>query len=127
MVVDSEKYRKGAAVRAQVLEPEYIDSMTANPSPNLQEFLDYTIEGAWGGVWARPGLELKFRSLLSVTSLAVLNRSHELKIHLRGALKLGWTVEELREVFIHLSPYAGSPVTLDGLMMLDEVTRADAQ
>ena len=125
MTVDSEKYRAGAAVRAQVLDPKYIDNTAADPSPIIQEFMDYTIEGAWGGVWARPGLELKFRSLLSVTSLAILNRPHELRIHLRGALNLGWTVEELREVFIHLSPYAGSPVTLDGLMVLDELTRDD--
>jgi 4-carboxymuconolactone decarboxylase len=53
--------------------------------------------------------------------LAVLNRPDELKIQLRGAINLGWSVLELREAFIHLSPYAGSPVTLDSLKILDEV------
>jgi 4-carboxymuconolactone decarboxylase len=123
-VTEDELYRRGFETRAKVLDPTYIDSMQQTPSPLLQEFMQYTIKGAWGGVWSRPGLELKFRSLLSVTALAILNRPHELRIHLRGALNLGWTVEELREVFIHLSPYAGSPVTLDGLMVLDELVGA---
>jgi 4-carboxymuconolactone decarboxylase len=123
-MTEDELYQRGFETRAKVLSPEYIASMQQTPSPLLQEFMQYTIKGAWGGVWSRPGLELKIRSLLSVTSLAILNRPHELRIHLRGALNLGWTVEELREVFLHLSPYAGSPVTLDGLMVLDEVSTA---
>lgn len=125
MAIDDEQYRRGEQIRASVLPADYIArAKESATSPLMQEFFDYTIKGAWGGVWGRPGLELKIRSLLSVTSLAVLNRPYELRIHLQGALNLGWTVEELREVFIHLSPYAGSPVTLDGLMILDELTRA---
>ena len=116
-----EMYARGEATRQRVLSPGYVAGTAAEPSPILQAFYDYTIRGAWGGVWSRPGLELKYRSLLSITSLAILNRPYELRIHLRGAINLGWTVLELRETFIHLSPYAGSPVTLDALKILDEV------
>ena len=121
MPSDDEQYLRGEKIRATVLPADYIAGAKQAATPLMQEFYDYTIKGAWGGVWGRPGLELKIRSLLSVTSLAILNRPYELRIHLRGALNLGWTVEELREVFIHLSPYAGSPVTLDGLLILNEL------
>lgn len=118
---NDEMYTRGEATRQRVLSPEYVAGTAAEQSPILQAFYDYTIRGAWGGVWSRPGLDLKYRSLLSVCSLAVLNRPYELKIQLRGAINLGWSVLELREAFIHLSPYAGSPVTLDSLKILDEV------
>ena len=116
-----ELYQRGEATRQKVLSPDYVAGTAAEPSPILKAFYDYTIRGAWGGVWSRPGLDLKYRSLLSICSLAVLNRPYELKIQLRGAINLGWTILELREAFIHLSPYAGSPVTLDALKILDEV------
>jgi 4-carboxymuconolactone decarboxylase len=120
-VSKDEMYERGEATRAKVLSASYRASTASDQSPILQAFYDYTIRGAWGGVWSRPGLDLKYRSLLSICSLAVLNRPYELKIQLRGAINLGWTILELREAFIHLSPYAGSPVTLDALKILDEV------
>ncbi len=120
-VSNDEMYARGEATRRKVLSPDYVAGTAAEPSPILKAFYDYTIRGAWGGVWSRPGLELKYRSLLSICSLAVLNRPYELKIQLRGAINLGWSILELREAFIHLSPYAGSPVTLDALKILDEV------
>jgi 4-carboxymuconolactone decarboxylase len=120
-VSNDEMYARGEATRQKVLSPDYVAGTAAEPSPILKAFYDYTIRGAWGGVWSRPGLELKYRSLLSICSLAVLNRPYELKIQLRGAINLGWSILELREAFIHLSPYAGSPVTLDALKILDEV------
>jgi 4-carboxymuconolactone decarboxylase len=120
-VSSDEMYQRGEATRKTVLSPDYVAGTVAEQSPILRAFYDYTIRGAWGGVWSRPGLELKYRSLLSICSLAVLNRPYELKIQLRGAINLGWTILELREAFIHLSPYAGSPVTLDALKILDEV------
>jgi 4-carboxymuconolactone decarboxylase len=120
-VSSDEMYQRGELTRQKVLSPAYVAGTASEPSPILRAFYDYTIRGAWGGVWSRPGLDLKYRSLLSICSLAVLNRPYELKIQLRGAINLGWSILELREAFIHLSPYAGSPVTLDSLKILDEV------
>ena len=114
-------YSLGAATRIDVLGHDYVEKTSAVQDPMLRAFYDYTIKGAWGAVWGRPGLERKYRSLISVVSLAVLNRPYELRIQLRGALNVGWTPFELQEAFIHLSPYAGSPVTLDGLKILVEV------
>ena len=68
--MSDDQYELGEATRRKVLSADYVDNTAADPSPILQKFYDYTIRGAWGGVWARPGLELKYRSLLSICSLA---------------------------------------------------------
>src|SRR5580704_6583065 len=81
-------YQRGELTRQKVLSPAYVAGTASEPSPILRAFYDYTIRGAWGGVWSRPGLDLKYRSLLSICSLAVLNRPYELKIQLRGAVNL---------------------------------------
>ena len=68
-----------------------------------------------------PGLELRYRSLAVVAALAALGRPHELQIHLRGALNLGWTAEELRETLLQIGGYAGFPAALDALRVLTEI------
>ena len=73
----------------------------------LAPFFETAIEHVWGGVWNRPGLELKYRSLVVVSVLAVTGHHEELKTHLRGALNLGWTVDELREALLQTAPYGG--------------------
>src|SRR5438874_572577 len=74
----------------------------------------------------RPGLELRERSLISVSVLAALGRSHELRIHLRGARNNGWTLDELREVCLHVAPYAGYPAALDALRVLSDLAQEEA-
>ena len=77
----------------------------------------------FGDVWARPGLPTKLRSLISVAALLVLGRGPELRIHLAGALRVGWTPEELKEVIIHLSQYGGIPVSIEAIRLFEELTR----
>jgi 4-carboxymuconolactone decarboxylase len=76
-------------------------------NPFLGPFFETAIEHVWGGVWNRPGLELKYRSLVVVSVLAATGHNEELKTHLRGALHLGWTVDELREALLQTSPLRG--------------------
>lgn len=114
----------GAQVRRRVLGDAYVDRAAATRDPFMAEFYQLSTEHAWGAVWTRPGLELKQRSLVSVSALAALGRSHELRIHLNGALNNGWTPEELREVCLHLAAYAGFPAALDALRVLREVLQA---
>src|SRR2546427_4387614 len=73
--------------------------------PFLAPFFETAIEHVWGGVWNRPGLDLKYRSLVVVSVLAATGHNEELKTHLRGALNLGWTAEELREALLQIGAY----------------------
>lgn len=113
----------GAQVRRQVLGAAYVDR-TAQGDPFLAPFFEAGTEHIWGGLWNRPGLELKYRSLVVVTTLAATGHHHELQTHLRGALNLGWTVEELREAILQIGGYAGFPTAVEALRVLGEVARA---
>src|SRR6185369_13300374 len=83
----------GASIRQRVFG-EANGQRTAQGDPFLAPFFETAIEHVWGGVWNRPGLELKYRSLVVVSTLVALGRTHELRIHLPGALNVGWTPEE---------------------------------
>jgi 4-carboxymuconolactone decarboxylase len=89
--------------------------------PAVEEWLQYLTEDAWGGVWARPGISLKTRSLITVVALVVMGKSEEMEGHLVGALRNGWTPEELKEVFIHVSRYAGYPAGVGAFRVANRV------
>jgi 4-carboxymuconolactone decarboxylase len=89
--------------------------------PFLAPFFETAIEHVWGGVWNRPGLDLKYRSLVVVSALAATGHREELKAHLRGALNLGWTVDELREALLQIGAYAGFSAAHEALDVLSEV------
>ena len=82
----------------------------------MKEFIDYAQEAVFGGLWARPGLDLKTRTLVCVISDTVMAREDELAIHLRFALRQGWTEEELREAILHLAGYIGLPLVRGALL-----------
>jgi 4-carboxymuconolactone decarboxylase len=75
----------------------------------------------WGDVWNRPGLDRRTRSLLNLAMLTALNRPHELKLHVRGALRNGVTQEEIREVFLQTAIYCGVPAAIDSFRNAREV------
>jgi 4-carboxymuconolactone decarboxylase len=77
----------------------------------------------FGDIWARPGLPTKMRSLITVAGLTVLGRAAELRAHLQGALRVGWTPEELKEVIIHMSQYGGLPTSIEAIRIFEEVTK----
>jgi 4-carboxymuconolactone decarboxylase len=110
----------GASIRRRVLGDAHINRI-AQQDPFLAPFFEAGTEHVWGGLWNRPGLDLKYRSLVVVTTLAVTGRLHELQTHLRGALNLGWTVDELREALLQIGGYAGFPTAVDALRVLSEV------
>ena len=78
-------------------------------------------EYCWGSVWGRPGLPRRTRSLLNLAMLSALNRPHELKLHLRGALTNGVTQNEIREVFLQVAIYCGIPSAIDAYRTAREV------
>jgi 4-carboxymuconolactone decarboxylase len=89
--------------------------------PFLAPFFETALEHVWGGVWNRPGLDLKYRSLVVVSVLAAIGQNEELKRHLHGALNLGWTVDELREALLQIGGYAGFPAAHEALRTLSEI------
>src|SRR5437660_264671 len=110
----------GASIRERVFGGGNAQRPT-QPDPILAPFFETAIEHVWGGVWNRPGLELKYRSLVVVSVLAATGHTEELKTHLRGALHLGWTVDELREALLQTAPYAGFSAANEALQALSAV------
>ena len=121
-IVKSKKtYEEGLAVRREVLGDEYVDRALASADSFTGELQDFVTEWCWGGIWTRPGLPRKTRSLLNLAMLAALNRPHEIKMHVRGALKNGVTREEIAEVFLQAGVYAGAPAAVDAFRGAKEV------
>jgi len=95
-------YDRGLEIRRSVLGSEFVDKALATADEFNRPMQDLTTEYCWGAVWGRDGLERKTRSFLNLAMLCALNRPHELKTHVRGALTNGATREEIREVFAEL-------------------------
>ncbi len=85
------------------------------------EFFDLASTACFGGFWSREGLDIKSRSLATVSQLAALGRLDELKLHLQGARNVGWSVEELTEVLMQTSQYAGIPAAVQALNVAAEL------
>lgn len=105
----SELYDKGMKLRREVLGDDYVDRALAGVDDFTREFQQMVTEHAWGGIWARPGLAKKQRSLINLAMLAALNRPEEFELHFRGALNNGCTLEELKETLLQIAVYCGMP------------------
>ncbi|MFM7686061.1 MAG: carboxymuconolactone decarboxylase family protein [Ilumatobacteraceae bacterium] len=109
----AERAARGLEVRKQVLGAEYVDNAINNADDFTRPLQDFLNENCWGAVWARPGLEPATRSIITLTALAAGNKWNEFKTHTRGALRNGWTRDELREAILHMSVYLGVPTALE--------------
>ena len=119
--MNKKTYEDGLAVRREVLGAEYVDRSLAAADPFTRELQNFVTEWCWGGVWTRPGLARKTRSLLNLAMLTALNRPHEIKLHVRGAINNGATREEMTEVFLQAGVYAGVPAAVDAFRAAKEV------
>ena len=117
----SDGYERGLDVRREVLGAEYVDTAIESASPFSRTMQDFVTEHCWGGVWARPGLDRRTRSLINLAMLTALNRSHELGGHVRGALNNGCTEEEIQETLLQASVYCGMPAGLEAFRVADRV------
>jgi 4-carboxymuconolactone decarboxylase len=120
---DSELYRKGEEVRRQLLGDAWVEKsrQTTYSDPVMRKFIDVATETVFGALWTRPGLDLKTRTLVCVVSDAATGREPELQIHLRMALRQGWTEDELTEVLLHMSGYVGVPMIREALLAARKV------
>jgi 4-carboxymuconolactone decarboxylase len=107
--LNDELDRAGEAARRTVLGDEHVDRAQATATAFTAPFQEYVTRAAWGQVWARPGLDLRTRSCLTLALLAALRCEHELAMHVAAAVRLGVTAEEIREVLLHTAVYAGAP------------------
>jgi 4-carboxymuconolactone decarboxylase len=110
---------KGREMRRKLLGDAYVDELaaTAYKDPLMQKFVDLASETVFATLWTRPGLDLKTRTLVTVISDASTGREPELAIHLRMALRQGWTEEELSEAILHLLGYVGAPLVRDAMLV----------
>ena len=106
---DAERTAQGMTVRRQVLGDEHVDRAVAGTTDFTAPFQDFITRYAWGEVWARPGLSRAERSMITLTALIVLRQEEELAMHLRAALRIGLTPEQIREVLLNAAVYAGVP------------------
>ena len=121
-----EQYERGLATRRQVMGDDFVERALASTTPFTEPIQQHISRNAWGDVWQRPGLELKTRSLVTVAMLAALGRQHELKGHVRGALRNGASVEEIQEVLLHAAVYCGVPCAVEAFRSAAEVVDAGA-
>lgn len=108
-----ELYDDGLVVRRAVLGDEYVDRALKNADPFNKPLQDLVSEYCWGWIWTRKGLPRKTRSMINLAMLSCLNRPHELKVHVQGALRNGCTKEEIQEVLLQVAVYAGVPAGVD--------------
>jgi len=119
----AELFDRGLALRREVLGAEYVDKSLSSANEFMTAFQRITTEWCWGYAWTRPGLDRKTRSLLNLAMLTALNRSPEVKLHVRGAINNGVTVDEIKEVLIHATIYCGIPAGLDAFKAANEVLK----
>ncbi len=104
-----ERFDDGLKTRREVLGAAYVDKAMAGVDDFSKPFVDLLNTYCWNDVWNRPGLDRKTRSMLNLAMLAALNREHELKLHINGALNNGLTKDQIKEVFLQVAIYCGVP------------------
>ncbi len=119
-----EQYERGLATRRQVMGDDFVERALGSTTPFTEPIQQHISRNAWGDVWQRPGLDLKTRSLVTIAMLTALGRQHELKGHVRGALRNGASVEQIQEVLLHAAVYCGVPCAVEAFRSAAEVVEA---
>lgn len=128
MEMDQTLFDTGLKNRRAVLGDAYVDASLKNADPFNRSLQELVTQYCWGDVWNRPGLDRKYRSMINLAMLTALNRPHELKIHVRGALNNGLTKEEIQEVLLQTAIYCGVPAALDSFRVASvAISEAEAQ
>ncbi len=116
----SELFSKGLEVRKSVLGDAYVEKSIAGADDFAMAMQQYATEACWGLIWTRPGLPRKIRSLVNIAMISVLNRPHELKLHIKSAFTNGVTKDEIKEVLLQVACYAGVPAGVDSFRLARE-------
>jgi 4-carboxymuconolactone decarboxylase len=118
---EKDRYKKGLAVRRAVLGDAHVDRALKNANGFNQSFQELITRYAWGEIWTRPGLDKKTRSLITIAMMVALNRTDELKLHLRAAFHNGVTRDDIKEVLLQTAIYCGVPAANSAFHAAEEV------
>ncbi|MCW2750542.1 MAG: 4-carboxymuconolactone decarboxylase [Aeromicrobium sp.] len=122
--MNQDLYDAGIAMRRKVLGDAHVDASLAAATEFSQDIQDYVTQNCWGDIWNRPGLTLKERSMLNLGLMAAMNRGHEFRVHVRGAVHNGVTKDQIKEVLMQVGFYAGGPAALEAFRLAAEVLTA---
>jgi len=118
--MNDELFEKGLAIRKSVLGAEFVEKAIAAADDFNMPLQRLVTEYCWGACWGREGLPKKTRSLLNIAMISCLNRNHELKLHVKGAIRNGCTKDEIREVLLQVAIYGGVPAAVDSFRVAKE-------
>jgi len=118
---ESPAYRRGKKVREKVLGRQHVERAMSAQTDFDADFQTFITETAWGSVWARPGLDLRTRHLITIGILAALGREQELKLHLSSLENTGTTWQDVREALLHVAIYAGIPAANSAIKVSKQV------
>lgn len=118
-------FKEGLSLRREVLGAGYVDTSLAQADEFMMEFQRAVTTWCWGYTWTRPGLTRKTRSMLNLAMLTALNRPSEIRLHTKGALANGVTVDEIKEILLHATVYCGVPAGLDAFKAAHAVLEAE--
>ena len=119
--MNPEQFDRGLTVRKEVLGTDYVDAAIKGADDFNRDLQNLVTEYAWGEIWSRPGLSRRDRSLLNLAMLTALNRPHEFRLHVRGAINNGVTKDEIKEVLLQTAIYCGAPAAIDSFRTSKEV------
>ena len=114
-------HEQGMEVRREVLGDAHVDRAVESTTPFTADFQDFITRYAWGEIWARPGLDRRTRSCITLAALVSLGRDHEVAMHVRAALRNGLTADEIKEVLLHTAVYAGLPAANSAFAVAQQV------
>ena len=123
--MSTDLYKRGLEIRRRVLGDEYVDNALANVDAFNSEFQELVSEYCWGKVWGRSALSDQQRSLNNLSMMAALNRPHEFKVHMRGALRNGCGLDEFRDTLLQVAIYCGIPAGVEAFRLAREVLDAE--
>jgi 4-carboxymuconolactone decarboxylase len=116
----SDLFEKGLAIRKAVLGKEYVEKSLAGADDFTRPMQQFVTQYCWGEIWGNTTLSRRDRSLVNIAMLSILNRPHELKLHVKGALTNGLSRDEIRDVLLQVAVYAGVPAGIDATRVAKE-------
>jgi 4-carboxymuconolactone decarboxylase len=119
-MTETSLFERGLAVRKEVLGEDYVNKSIAGADEFTRTMAEWSTEFCWGALWTRPGLDRRSRSIANLSMIAALNRPHELKLHVKAAIKNGLSREEIKEVLLQVAVYAGVPAGIDSFRIARE-------